>query len=432
MNNRPNIHMELGRVVFSNPDKYTLDIISESGRFLQGVPFLSAYSKPAGEGQGVYMLPEQNSYTMVVRILSGKSNFFEREVFCFGFFNPTDEKGGFKGGREQLSPGDFCFKTVAGNKIIGSTDGVLLFYATDLCQIQLFPFSGNVKDGAGLDNLIRMFMENLELHTDGGFWNWKVSKKENKTNFSYLFKNKPLNENEPDILRGDIGSQGLMGDDSYFHTFEQLTTKAKGAEEVLKVSQKEKINGHTERILYNDSGEKEYELLFRADGSKEETQFQGGSQVWKATRNPDGTSKLMIGSGSEFEITISPSGKISMKTDDDMEILVRGEVNQTIEKDYTENVEGDVLKTAEGSVVATAPDIHLDSADIKLGETNHKGVVNETGRNAYQSHTHEVNFDLTVDIDPESPNAGKVQGTITVAPPNSFPMPVSTTVKASD
>ena len=433
MRARPNVHMELGRVIFSNPEKYTVDIISESGRTLRGVPYLSPYGKPNSEGQGMYMLPEQDSYVMILNLLpTGSDNYFGREVFCFGFFNPTDEKGGFSAGREELSPGDFCLKTVAGNKIIGSTDGVNLIYSTDLCQIQLFPFSGNVQDSAGLDNLIRMFMENFELHTDGGFWTWKVNKKENKTNFSYQFKNKPLNENNPDIVRGNIGGQGLMGDDTYFHTVEYLNTKAQGETEVLRVSQKEKIDGTLERSTFSEDGQLEHHLLLNGDGSKVETQYNGGSPVWVSTREKDGTTKLSIGAGGEFNLEITPDGKVTIYTASDVEITVDGKVQKSVDKDYIESIVGSMMTTiaqslvqeVTQSVMTKSPQIHLNSGNVLLGESGHKGVVNESGKNVFDRHVHEVSFSLS------APN-GPVTGTITLAPP-ATKMPVSTVVKASD
>lgn len=433
MRTRPNVNMELGRVVFSNPEKYTVDIISESGRTLRGVPYLSPYGKPDSEGQGVYMLPEQNSYVMVLNLLAtGNDDFFGSEVFCFGFFNPVDEEGSFSAGREKLSPGDFCFKTVAGNKIIGSTDGVNLIYSTDLCQIQLFPFSGNVQDSAGLDNLIRMFMENFELHTDGGFWTWKVDKKENKTNFSYQFKNKPLGENNPDIIRGNIGSQGLMGDDTYFHAFEHLNTKSQGEEEVLRLSQREKIDGTLERSTFDPDGQIEHHLIFNGDGSKVETQYDDGDPVWVSTREKDGTTKLAIGAGSEFNIEITPDGKVKMYAASDVEVTVDGQVNKNVAKSYTEtisesvttNVSETLTQNVDDSVKTTSPTIHENSPNVLLGESGHKGVVNQTGKLVYDSHVHPVTFSL------EAPN-GPVTGTITVLAPTA-PMPISGTVKASD
>ena len=96
MKTRPNVNMELGRVIFSNPEKYTVDIISESGRTLRGVPYLSPYGKPNSEGQGMYMLPEQDSYVMVLNLLpTGSDNYFGREAFCFGFSILPTKKGDF-------------------------------------------------------------------------------------------------------------------------------------------------------------------------------------------------------------------------------------------------------------------------------------------------------------------------------------------------
>ena len=444
---RSNVFMELGRVVFSNSETYTVDVITSSGRTLRGVPYLSPYSKPVSEGQGVYIVPEVDSYVMVFHLLpTGSDRFFGRDVFCLGFFNPADGEG-FSSGREALSPGDFCLKTMAGNKIIGSTDGVILVYSTDLCQIQLFPFSGNVKDSAGLDNLIRAFTENFELHTDGGFLTWKVDKKENKTNFGYQFKNKPLGENNPDFIRGNLGSQGLMGDDEYFHTQEWYTTKAQGETEVLRVQQKEKIDGTLERTLLNADGEVKHHLECSSDGSKTEKQYNGGDLVWSFTRETDGKSKLTIGAGSEFNLEVSPEGKVNLYTKNDVQLSVEGTVQKTITEGYSKTItdgdvstsvvsgqhsttsQGDISQTSQTGKIALsaeAGEVSAKAPSVLLGLGDLEGVVTQKGADTFDDHTHTVTFELVAPA-----FGGAVTGVITLEKPEAK-MPVSGTVKASD
>ena len=69
-------------------------------------------------------------------------------------------------------------------------------------------------------------------------------------------------------------------------------------------------------------------MLFNGDGSKVETQYNGGSPVWVSTREKDGTTKLSIGAGGEFNLEITPDGKVTMYTARDVEVTVDGKVQK--------------------------------------------------------------------------------------------------------
>ena len=438
---KANVNFEIGRIVFCNIEKYSVDIITESGTMLKDVPFLSAYGKPDDKGQGVYILPEPDSYVMVIHLLPEQGTFFGRETFCFGFFNPPDGDGNFISKREHLLPGSFCLKTAAENKIIGTPDGVLLIHSSELCKIQMFPFSGNVRDSSGLDNLLRMFMENFELYTDGGFWEWKVDKKENKTNFEFQFKNRPLSENEPDIFRGNIGSQGTMGDDTYFFTHEQLTTEEVDEgeiEETIRKTKKEKIDGeiiverfdedeekvfewwedyegNKKRITTTPEGDKLHEIDLKSSGEIEETQFSGGEPIWKMERLADGETRLsMPGDGSKFKMIITAGGMVTVEIEDDINLKTKtGNVNIDVDDgettvnsngDVTVNTDGDATINASGNALVDASGnatvqaggtATVEGSSVKLGAgAAHPVLQGDVVKAAYDGHVHIGNLGL--------------------------------------
>lgn len=358
-----NTFVELGRVYFVNNEKYTIDVLTASGTFLKDVPFLSFYSKPSDKGQGVYAMPEEGSYTMIVRTInvsSGRQR-FNREVFAFGFFNPVDENRGFKSSREDLNPGDIALKTAAGNKVLLTTDGVILVHASDLCRMELFPFSGNSKDSAGLDNLLRIFLENFRLYSNGGNWQWSTDKKAPGTNFIFEFKNKPLLEHNPSYIRGMIGSQGPTGNPEYFKTYEHIISEANGKVEKTLIRHQEKITGEFERKHYTESGELTYELNFKPDGSYDETQYEGGVPVWYKEREPNGTLHLQLPKGGDkIKLTVTSDGQITLETDLNINIKSKnGQINVQALSEI--NVISEAPVTVKGETIIA------DSSSVLLG-----------------------------------------------------------------
>ncbi len=371
---KPNVNMELARVTFSNAETYAIDVVTESRKWMNDVPYLSLYGKNDDEGQGIYMLPEVGSYVFIFQTID--------HCFAFGFINHFKEDEGFSGKREVLSPGDFCLKTVAKNKILGTKDGVLLLQATDICKFELFPFSGVVLDSAGVDNLIRMFMENMELHTDGGYWHWKVDKKERETNFKYHFRNRPLSEDDPDIFRGNIGSQHPDGDFDYFVTHQQLHTEDDEQTEIIRVDRKEKTcgykivkrydidenhvfeweednEGNKRRVTFNADGEKLHEIDLKHTGVLKETQFRNNDPIWVLEREICGTTTLkMPGDGDKIMLRIGSEGNVTLEIDQSLNIVskkgdvnvdvLQGEVNVNAKKDITINTNANAMVRASG------------------------------------------------------------------------------------
>lgn len=385
---KPNVNMELARVIFSNSDLFTLDVVTESRRWINDLPYLSLYGKGGDEGQGIYMLPETGSIVFVFQTPD--------HCFAFGFLNLNVEDEGFSGKREKLNPGDFCLKTAAKNKILGTSDGVLLAQATDICKIELFPFSGVVQDSAGIDNLIRMFMENLEFHTDGGYLHWKVDKKDRETNFKYHFRNRPLAEDNPDIFRGNIGSQHPDGDFDYFVTHQQLHTEDDEETEIIRVERKEKTCGYKQvkrfdretnhvfeweednegnkrRVTFNSDGEKLHEIDLKHTGVLKETQYNNNDPVWVLERQICGTTLLKLpGDGDKVLLKIGSDGNITLEIDQNLNILSKkgdvninvsqGKVNVSAKDNVTVTTSADATVTAQGTTTVEGNSVLLGAS----------------------------------------------------------------------
>lgn len=263
------IDVDIGRVIFVNANKYTIDLMSINGNQYQDVPFLSLYSKPNSSGQGVYMMPERDSYALIVKI---KNDVLGAERFALGFFNPLNDTGGYSGDREKIEQGDFVAKTVFGNTIIGRTDGSITLKASDQSQFTMFPSSGNKQDSWGYDNLLRAIFENIEISTDAGHIQQKVNKKEKTTNINFEVRNKPLYSEDPQVIRGDIGSQGPMGDPQYFKTIEVIDIVDE--EEILRQELKWKTNGYTKHIINNPDGILLTEITITSDYDRNIKNYQ--------------------------------------------------------------------------------------------------------------------------------------------------------------
>lgn len=237
-----NFDIDVASVHFVNAEKYTVDMVGMSGNRYKEIPFLSLYSKPLSNGQGLYMLPEIGSYALVIKLKHGGGK-FGSDKFAFGFFNPIDSDGSYIGERETLQSGEFCVKTAAGNKIICRADGTVTAFASDQAQMTLFPASGNRNDSCGFDNLLQLLLENLDVTTDGGYFKHTVNKKDKTSNLEFEIRNKPLYSENPGVVRGNIGYQLPTGDPQYFMTLEVFDCK-EGGEKLIPRSKLEwKIDG---------------------------------------------------------------------------------------------------------------------------------------------------------------------------------------------
>ena len=431
MNNK--IDVDIGRVVFSNANKYTIDLVGIEGNQYKDVPFLSLYSKPGSSGQGIYMMPERDSYALIIKI---KNSFLGAKRFALGFFNPLGEDGSYSEGREKINQGDFVAKTVFGNKIIGRTDGSITIKASDQSQFTIFPESGNKKDSYGYDNLLRAIFENMEINTDAGHIHQKVNKKEETTNINFEIRNKPLYRNNPQIIRGNIGSQGTLGDNQYFKTLEVVDIKQEGRSEVIRQQLEEKVDGYKHHIIndtegnvvsevtitenfdknikkYNSSSGTSY-LLFEedlsADGTKTTTSYTGDSSEQKKSEyiqradgyfkktvwnepgqndcyiyeiDADGNIKETIKNLSGEQVlnkTIDTNGQMDLSLGAGSKIFIRmngstGDINITADNNAQLSVDGDLIANVTGNTEVTTSTAEVNADIINLiGQTNVGGT----------------------------------------------------------
>lgn len=434
------IDVDIGRVVFVNANKYTIDIVSINGNHYKDIPFLSLYSKPNSSGQGIYMMPEIDSYTLVLKI---KNEILGAERFALGFFNPMGEDGRYDGEREEINQGDFVAKTIFGNKVVGRTDGSITVKASDQSQFTMFPASGNKNDSWGYDNLLRAIFENVEINTDAGFIHQKVNKKEKSTNVNFEIRNKPLYSENPQIIRGNIGSQGLLGDSQYFHTLEVVDILNEGRDEVIRQSLKWKTNGFKEHIIndadgnvlkevlvtetfdknikkYNPDGSENliYQEDLTAEGTKTTTAYSGDAAeskkseyimradgyfkktIWNEPGQNDcyvyevdelGNTKEIVkdANGNQVLSKIADNrGQIDLGLGNPQKIFIRlngvnGQLNMSVDDDVQLGIGGDLTATVNGNTTITTSDaeVNADSATINADTIDLIGQTNLGGLN---------------------------------------------------
>ena len=235
--------LDIGRVTAVYPDKMTLDLIGVDGDEYKNIRFLSLYSHPT-DGNGAFMVPEVGSFGVVLKV--------KNQYFCFGFLLENPEN-------RDVDTGDFLFETKNGNKVHGHSDGRITIETTSMNSIELFPESGAARDSYGYDNLLRAIIENFEITTGGSFHKRSVNKKEDSTNLYFEYNNKPRDKDNPDFLRGNVGSQGPTGNDDYIFTCEIGETSNSGDDEEVNTEIKVKPNGDL-------TIETEGEITLDADG----------------------------------------------------------------------------------------------------------------------------------------------------------------------
>lgn len=333
------IKADIGRVTYVDPNKFTVDIKTFSGREYEGLSFLSLYSKPNSNGQGIYMIPEINSYGLIIKLGN-------QETLVIGFFNPVVTSEEELSEYEDLHPGDYVLKTQAGNKIIGHADGSMTMMASSQCKIRLFPQSGNQNDSFGYDNLLRGLFENIEIVTNGGYLKSNINKKVKTTNVKLEMRNKPLKKQNPDIVRFDVGSQGPTGNDEFLINMNIYTTASNGEEEILRYNYSVKPNGWRKQTSYDQDGEKLYEVLVTESYEKIINTYIDGtltySQILKPTgeliekvgengdaytftRGADGQTQLNIANG-KLQLTLTPGGQMYLTANENIEISTNADI----------------------------------------------------------------------------------------------------------
>ena len=368
--------MDIGRVTAVYPNKMTIDLVGLDNDEYSNVRFLSLYAKPNSNNQGVFMIPEIGSYGVIFKI--------KNQYFCFGFLVEND-------GIEDMYPGEYLFKTEAGNKIWGHSDGRITIMTTNMNKIELFPESGNAKDSYGYDNLLRAVIENYEITTGGSFHKRSVNKKENTTNLYEEFRNKPIMKDNPTLIRQNKGSQGPTGNDEYIFTHQIIETSREGQDEEVTREYKVKPDGSSEFKKYEQEKEV-YKEKINVDGSKEvdikgkftHKMYDGDDVAQEYEVNPDGSSKLSVGGG-KLTIDISAEGKLEINTEEEVEISTNKNTTINTGENTIINADGDVDVEANG-------DVNISGSKIDLGDGSEPIPLGNALMSLFNTHIHTGNM----------------------------------------
>jgi len=146
-----------------NAAEYSVDFVTDFNyRYYGGVPFSSPYVHHQ-YGEGVYIMPEVGAKCWVCWPSDGQ------HPFILGYGAALDRDGGsWRGNRKGLGGGDIYLGTRDGNGITIRRGGVVEVQATPLAKRFYIP----------INNLIRDFCQNYELHTFGGDLTWLVERPE--------------------------------------------------------------------------------------------------------------------------------------------------------------------------------------------------------------------------------------------------------------
>jgi len=392
----------IARVTHVNKNKYTVDLKDIEGRSFYNVPFLTPYNKPLTNGQGIYQMPERDSYAVVLLFGSGmlKKDFGKSKI-VLGFYSPIDEKGSYDGGRDEIQPGDINLKTLFGNRITLRTDGSIEFKASDQAQIHLYPESGNERDSYGYDNLLRILLENFELVSSGGMLEQKVNKKSSDTYLSFEFRDKALYPENPRIIRGRMGFQDPLDGTKSFFVLDSFDTESDGEEETHRYHYEWENDGHIiikhfdideiERyhfeitdigkktiIKHNENGEKTYQKELSPMGHKTVEHFDGGEIEYRKNTDPSGATRMEIFDAGTlvYERFVGSDGSSTENIDDEVTI------EKTPAGDIDVYASGDVTVTVDGTAVVNCDDIKLGSdmasEQVLLGNLFEDHYLNHT------------------------------------------------------
>jgi hypothetical protein len=191
--------VETCRIINVNIEDWTVDCISELGnkRYFD-VQVMSPYFHFAN-GEGVYVQPEVGSLVWVCVPSSGRF----AAPFVLGFQSAHDsEFDGFRGGRQNLNPGDIMLRTRDENFLVLRRGGVVQIGATPAAQRVYLPIRNFIKD----------FCENYGLFTFGGDLTWNTERDDQTTDGTALtkfsLKAKEKASNSAYVATLSIGSHG--------------------------------------------------------------------------------------------------------------------------------------------------------------------------------------------------------------------------------
>jgi hypothetical protein len=157
--------VETARIVNVNIDDWTVDCVSEYwGKKWTDIQVMAPYFHIAN-GEGIYVQPEVGAMCWLCTPSDGRFG----APFILGFQSVHDlVADNFRGGRQNLNPGDIMMRTRDENFLILRRGGVVQIGATPVCQSMYIP----------LGNILRHFCEQYELKTFGGEATWTNTRTE--------------------------------------------------------------------------------------------------------------------------------------------------------------------------------------------------------------------------------------------------------------
>jgi hypothetical protein len=151
-------YVESGIILDVDIENYTVAAATQFTRRPQyGITFATPYQHHHN-GEGMYFMPEVGSTCWICFPSDGQRPF----VIAWG--PPLDDAGGHRGAKKELNPGDIYLGTRDENFLILRRGGVIQIGGGPLNQRMYLP----------INNVIKDFCENYELHTLGGDLEWSV------------------------------------------------------------------------------------------------------------------------------------------------------------------------------------------------------------------------------------------------------------------
>jgi hypothetical protein len=151
-------YVESGIILDVDIENYAVTASPQIGRRPQyGISFATPYQHHAN-GEGMYFMPEVGSLCWICFPSDGS------RPFVIAWASPLDDTGGRRGSKKELNPGDIYLGTRDENFLILRRGGIVQIGGGPLCQRMFLPINNTIKD----------FCENFELHTLAGDLEWTV------------------------------------------------------------------------------------------------------------------------------------------------------------------------------------------------------------------------------------------------------------------
>ena len=158
----------IGRVLKVDRVNWTIDAIGQNNEMLFDIPIMPLYI--GREGNGIFYLPEVDSTILLCQttegdvpfVLGGASVPFDNEEES----DTESPAPNYRQNRPVLNQGDVMMSAPGGNFLVLRRGGVLELGASQIARRFYVP----------LQNMIRDFCSNYEMHTSGGKYEWKARK----------------------------------------------------------------------------------------------------------------------------------------------------------------------------------------------------------------------------------------------------------------